>query len=204
MASIGTFRRWIAENAQLGDEIWERFAGVAFGVVADATAAAFGVVLRMPWLLDEECPDDVVPLIGAERRMPRYPGESVAAYKKRLFQAWEWYERGGDEDTITAQLAAAGYPGAVVLTPWDTTIEPPGYWSHFIVTLPPGSHPVTAVAPVWGSFNWGDGTTYGPVGLSAAQGAVLRAIVRKWKPVDWICRRLDFDIDGVNTASIGG
>lgn len=169
-----------------------------FGVLADALAQGWSEGLRAPWIGDvgEGPAYDALGPAGSELSMPRYPGESWTQYHERLQRAWTDYRFAGTEATIEAQLAAAGFPGARVLGPNDTTIEPPGYWSHFIVYFPIGSHTVTASAPKWGSFKWGDGTQYGPVGLSAQQLQTIRAIVRKWKPGHWICRELVFQIAG--------
>lgn len=174
----------------------ERFVGVVHGVMSDLIAQGATEAIKSAWLTNEEQPDDALTLIGAERKLPGYPGETPAIYRGRLLRAWDDYQVAGDEDSIIGQLAAAGFPGAEIYDPWNATFTPAPYWSHFIVRFPIGSHPVTSAGQEWGSFSWGDGTLYGPTGITPQQIALIRAIIAKWKPVRWICRRIDFQISG--------
>ena len=56
-----------------------------------------------------------------------------------------------------------------------------------------GTHPVTGDGPPLGSFNWDDGTAWGPTGYTLEFSATLHQIVNKWKPVQWICRGFIFE-----------
>lgn len=170
--------------------------GVVFGLMADTIGEAMGAAVRMPWLLEPLSPPDILPFVGKERNLPRYPGETLTQWRARMHGAWVAYEFAGDESSIIDQLAKAGFPGVQILDPWNATFTPSPYWSHFIVRFPIGSHPVTSAGQAWGSFTWGDGTLYGPTGITPEQLATIRAIIRKWKPVDWVCRRIDFQISG--------
>src|SRR5690606_23888184 len=124
--------------------------------------------------------------------------ESAAQYRARVHGAWDAYEAGGDESAIEGQLAAAGYPGAKV----TFFLNEPGphgempYRSQFWVVFPPGTHPVTRDGPEWNGFLWNDGTAWGPGGMTPEFAATIRGIVRKWKPVQWICRGFIFEFDG--------
>jgi hypothetical protein len=193
-----TFRELVEAESPpwLLGELSGAFEGVILGLMADTIAEAMGAAVRMPWLLEPLSPPDVLPFIGSERRLPRYPGETEAQYRARLHGAWEAYEFAGDESSILGQLAKAGYPGAQIYDPWNMAFLPLGYWSQFIVWFPIGTHPVTDAGAVWGSFNWGDGTVYGPGGLTVAIATTLRRIIKKWKPVEWICRGIMFQISG--------
>lgn len=165
------------------------------GVSGDQYIQSAALTHRMGWLLDPESPDDTLALFAAERRMPKYPLESVTAYRARLHQAWEAYKYGGSAFAIESQFAAAGYPGVEVRYFPDRPGphgEPAPYWSQFWVFMPFGSHPVQAEPHLWGSFNWGDGTLYGPIGLTIEFMQTIRGIVRKWKSVRWVCRGFIF------------
>ncbi len=190
------FREWVASISApwLQGKYSAPYVGVVLSLTADLASAGLRQVLRMPWLLDPESPDDVLPLIGKERRMPAYPGESAASYRARLWGAGEAYRFAGSALAITTQLAAAGYPNAEVRF-YPGTPGPNGaldYWSQFWVWFPVGSHPVTGAGEPWAGFSWGDGTLYGVSGATADFFATIRGIVRKWKPVDWICRGFEF------------
>lgn len=176
------------------------FFGVV-GLAADAAAEAHGQILRMPWLREPTSPDDVLPLVGSERRMPRYPIETPAVYRRRLWLAWEVYPWGGSSTAIERQLAAAGMPGAVRAGP--------GSWSEFWVYFAIGTHPVTSPgAPIDTPHHWtvGDGTIIGPEGITVAELYSLRELVKKWKHSQWVCRALVFQISGwtVGDGSIVG
>jgi hypothetical protein len=149
----------------------------------------------MPWLADPTSPDDVLPLVGTERRMPRYPQELPATYRSRLLGAWDTYGFGGDESVLEAQLAAYGYPGKVTFFPGrDGPFgQPAPYRTQFWITFAVGTHPVTGGGPPWDTFNWDDGSLWGPVGYSAEFATTLHQIVNKWKPVQWVCRGFIFE-----------
>lgn len=179
-------------------ELGHGFVGVTIEIVADACSDALTAALRAPWLADDMSPDDALPRIGREQRMPRYPSETPTQYRARLLQVFDLYSAGGDEDTILGQLGLAGMPGARIYDSFNADFSPPDYWSKFLIYFPIGTHPVTAPAPKWATFNWGDGTSYGPVGLSRELAGTIRGIVRKWKSVRWICRYVVFQISGWN------
>ena len=165
--------------------------GVVLGLVTDAAAEACGQALRMPWLEESTSPNDALPLVGSERRMPRYPTELVANYRSRLWQAWIAYEAGGSRLAIESQLAAAGFPGTVHTGALGWT------WSEFWVHFAPGAHTVTSQGPlIDGSWTVGDGTILGPEGITQSETHSLRALVKKWKHSQWVCRRLVFQISG--------
>lgn len=179
---------WLSRN------VGQRFVG-AHAILADLITHAAYEALQAPWLATSTSPNDALPFVGTERRLPRYPAETPAQYRTRLLDAWEAYDLGGWDGTIVAQLANAGWPGARVYYPGIADFDPSGYWSHFFVFFPVGTHTVTGSAQ-WGSFNWGDGTNYGPIGITPEQLATIRGIIQKWKPVDWICRKIVFEISG--------
>jgi hypothetical protein len=159
----------------------------------------------MPWLRDPNSPDDVLPLVGAERGLPRYPIETPDQYRARLLDAWNAYKFAGSEQTIERQFELAGYPG-VDITFDPAALGPNGeaapYWSQFWVYFPHSSgHPVTGDGAHYNAFTWGDGTLYG-VGTSIDFYALIHGIVRKWKPSRWICRGFIFELADTSTVEI--
>lgn len=170
--------------------------GVLFGLTGNLIMQGLAYALRSTSLLDEQSPDDVLPLIGNERRMPRYPLETTAQYRARLHGAWEANSFAG-ADAILMQLEAAGVAGEFRYYARPGPNGEPFYWSQFWVFFPYGSHPITGPAvEVDSGWTVGDGTVIGATGGSAAFFATLRGIIRKWKPVQWIGRGFVFGLGG--------
>lgn len=166
----------------------------------DLTLAGAVQAVRAAWAGDRRQVGpaiDALGLIGEQRSLPRYQIETWDQHHTRVQRAWVDWITAGDESSIVGQLAAAGFPGAII---WAQPDHPSAFvstdWSQFIVLFPIGSHPVTAIAPDWGSFDWGDGTLFGPVGITQAQLATIRAIIRKFKPGHWRCTEIHFHISG--------
>jgi hypothetical protein len=163
------------------------------GILLDALSEGAEQALRATWIADSLGPaaDGLSPA-GEELSLPRYPQETPQAYESRLARAWTDWQVAGDEASVTAQLTAAGFPGAEIYyaSPLDA------HWSKFFVFYPSGTHTVTSAGPGWGSFTWGDGTTFGPIGISAEDLRALRKIILKFKPGHWICGGLIFEISG--------
>ncbi|MFZ5826493.1 MAG: phage tail protein [Bacillota bacterium] len=59
-------------------------------------------------------PDSALNLHGAERSLPRLPGETAAAYRARLANAYLFYEAAGTKQGMEAALRAIGYPNVEV------------------------------------------------------------------------------------------
>lgn len=179
--------------------------GVLHSLTGDLLIEGMSIALRQPWLREAESPDDVLPLVGSERSMPRYPGETPAQYRARLLDAWAAYRFAGAEQTIVAQFAHAGYPGTSIQ--FDATAlgpngEPAPWWSQFWVHFPYSSgHPVTGDGPTWGSFTYGDGTVYG-LNVTVGFYQLIHGIVGKWKPTRWICRGFTFELADTSTVPL--
>lgn len=173
------------------------FLGIVFGLTGDSLLEAMSVAHRSPWLLDEQSPDDVLGLIGRERRLPRYPSETNDQYRARLHGAWDAYKFAGDESSILGQLTTAGFGGAEIYDAWQwPTRGEPGHWSQFWVFFPAGTHTVNGIPVVGGGWVIGDGTLVGVEGITIEQVTTIRGIIRKWKPVQWVCRGVIFEISG--------
>lgn len=196
---MGTFRDYVTSvlPRPFSQRLSAGFFGVLHGYTGDALADGLTIAARTFMLKDPASPDDVLPLIGDERGMPRYPVETPAQYRARLIAAWQAYKFAGSEGTIIAQFAAANFPG-VTITFDAAALGPNGeaapYWSQFWVSFPYSSgHPVTSHGTNWGAFNYGDGTVYG-LGVTVGFYALIHGIVRKWKPSRWICRGFKFEL----------
>jgi hypothetical protein len=198
--ALSTYRSFVAAVVRLRTlrgKLGQRLKG-ALAFLQDELAEGLRHATRASWIGDTSIGPayDALGPGGSELSLPRYPVETWTQYHERLKRVWQDWPFAGDESTIIGQLTEAGFPGAVIYTPLNADFDPSDYWSHFIVFLPEGSHPVVAPAPKWGAFNWGDGTKYGPIGLTSAQYGTIRSIIRKFKPGHWICRWVVFQISG--------
>jgi hypothetical protein len=199
MPNFQTFREFLRDSVPdwLSGDLSGPFVQTVLGVAADTYAQGMAIAHRMGWLLDEESPNDTLPLFAIERRMPRYPSETPANHRARLHGAWDTYARAGSKAVIREQLAAMGFETVVILDAWELPLlNPSGGWSQFWIFFPAGTHPVTGQGPSIGSFDVGDGTTIGPLGLTPGQLKAMRALVRKWKPSQWVGRQFRFVISG--------
>lgn len=172
--------------------------------IFDAIAQGFSHAFRAPLNREEGGPAyDGLQLLGRDTSLPRYPTESWDQHKSRVDRAWEDWPLAAGEPVLIAQLRAAGFPNAEIRyypSEPGPRGEEPLYLSQFWVYLPKGSHPVTGPAAPWGSFSWGGGTLWGPTGITAVQIFTLRSLIAKWKPGQWVCRGVLFQ---VNSATWG-
>ena len=162
-----------------------------------------GIIARMPTYGTPTA----LPLIGADRVMPRGPGETDAIYAERLRRAFSSYRRAGLPAILLTQLRAfvqAGYSAVAYVvngssqwltlgadyserydpTPswdWDGDTSP---W-HTWVILAPSADGTTA----WqqSTVTWGDGTKWGDsswnwglTGMGDAFVASLKRLARQW------------------------
>lgn len=200
------------------------FFGVLVGIVADTHQEAATLACRMHLLDDPQSPDDILPLIGEDRRLGRYYLETADQHRARLIDAWNIYAKGASEVSINEQLRAAGF-GPTNRSPawgedgiiWGTDGyywndlgtyieyrpsesgprgEPAPYFSQFWVIFQPGFHPVIGPPIPWGTFTWGDtyDGVWGPLGYSPDFKRTVSGIIRKWKGSRWICRGLVFKL----------
>lgn len=168
----------------LREKYGERFVGL-IALFADFSSQALEEAFRAAWLAEDTSPDDILPLVGAERNMPQYPSETAAQYRTRLLDAWDAWEKAGTEQALLDQLNALGV-GAEIYTNAEMLREPvlhpitgTTWWSRFWVVL--------TSAPGFGAgttFNsgatFGDGTLFGISGDPDVISAI-RAIILKWK-----------------------
>jgi len=163
-----------------------------FGLLFDAIQQTILDAVLSPWLDETNGPAyDSLRLIGKEQSIPQFPEESWLQYRARLRDPWSTWARAGGPPLIIEQLALGGFPGAQIFR-WSAGGSP----SEFVVFFPAGSHPVTGPGAAWGSFVWGDGTHYGPTGITPAQIETIRGIIKHWKPAIWVCKKVIFELSG--------
>lgn len=171
----------------------QRLLGICV-LVADIVSEGASEAIRAPWLAESTSPDDCLSLKGEEYMMPRYPGETAEQYRARLLAVWETWPYAGSAQAIETQLAAAGFDATVVFH--SDRLGPKGqaapYRSQFWVLL---NGTPTYESPAWGDFDWGDGTEWGATDVSPEDADLIRAIVRKWKPADWVCRGFGYVLE---------
>ncbi len=193
-----TFRDQVASWLPdwLADTNGDAFTGVVFGLIADVLADAMSVAIRMPWLKDDESPDDALPLVAAERKLIRYPNDTALTWRDRLWRAWDIYRFAGSENAIEEQAAAAGFPAEVRFYPdrKGPREEAAPYWSQFWLYFAPGDHPVTGTGQYWGEFTWGVGHSWGVENYTDDFRRTITYIVAKLKSVRWICRGFELDM----------
>lgn len=188
----GTFRRYVWDELStnvLRGHFGRRLAGV-FSLFADTFMEAVTQSVRVHWVADNP-PPDAVALAGAELSIERYATDTDETYHARVLRAWEDWEFAGAESAIIAQLAVAGFPGAQIVR-WSGG----GSWSEFLVFFPEGTHSVISEGPQIGSFTVGDGTVIGPEGITPAQLATIRRIVKAWRPARWVCAEIVWELSG--------
>lgn len=133
---------------------------------------------------------------GAMRNLAKYQTESDDTYRRRLLDAWNiWLYSGEAENTIIRQALAAEFDNITL----DKHLGAGGHPDRDIPTYPDSRHH-------WSQFNLiltlsasiGNGAVASPSAIdqtpstliSSEQLDTLRYIIKKWKPVDWVCREI--------------
>lgn len=148
---------------------------------------------------DTYAPDDALPYIGDNKQIERYAIDTTATYRARLLRGFSTWEMAGTRAAIVTQFRAAGYPDAQIYEPKDWPSRPVvGYTSQFWVVIPDATGVSSAPFAYGSGPTYGDGHFYGGItGLTAAQIAALRALLRKWKRSTTICREIIFHEGGI-------
>jgi len=183
---------WLLNDFE-DEETGGGFIGCVFGLIGDVCAHVLTFCCRGVLLRDAGLASDAVQDIAWERGLPRYFAETQAAHVSRLIGAWEAYKYPG-EVAIKAQFEAFGFGSNVEIYDADEwpAEYPVGPRSQFWIVVPAGDHPFEPT--LWGSFTWGSTIYWGISGCTLEQMAGLRALIRKWKPVQWVCRQVRFEM----------
>jgi hypothetical protein len=151
-----------------------KLVGVIAGVLDTLSTSALqaSTVSRLTL---QDTPDDVLPLLGEERRLPAFPGEPPEYHRQRLIDAWDTHEFSGSSAAVAGQVdyllgVANSAPERTAKTcrrdPMIHPISDTAWWSRFWLVVP------------W-SVHGG--------ALTADQKTTLCSSVRTWKSVRWRC-----------------
>lgn len=196
---LGTWRRWLEDRASYvftnhwGSRFYSTL-GLLWDEISQAQLDAWESRLNTT---THEPAFDSLSSLGAEQSMPQYPSETWTSYRERLIDPWGTWGRAGSAGLLNDQLKAAG-----ALAPgYSVTITRVGI-SEFTVTFPLNSHPITGAGQLWGAWTWGTGF-WGPIGAPDGWLQSWIALVNHWKPANWVCTELIFDLGGGNFARAG-
>lgn len=208
--------------------------GVLLAVTGNVNQEVWLLASRFHLLDDPASPDDVLPLIAQDRRLPRYPLETADQHRQRLIDAWDIYPLGGTEYVIESQLRAAGFGPTNLIQTWGQAGhtwgqagyawadlgafvefrpyregprgEPPPYRTQFWITFSYGYHPLQYAMIPWGSFEWGDSEdgVWSYVGMTDDFVRTIMGIILKWKPSDHVFRGFRFRFGGITTWGQAG
>jgi hypothetical protein len=195
---VSSFVEWLIDS-QDGAPAWLRHYKrgpeylAIFGAVADAVVDNDTRALTSGWVAHPFFPDDAAQYTGRERRLPQYPGESIAAYKLRLHRAWEIWGTAGSRPQLIAELAAYGLTNAFIVAnhEWDGTGGHPAWatpsqdaerakWCRFWVYVPIGNHPFGTPATFGSGRTFGDGTIFGAGNMTTQQVTDIRDIFNRF------------------------
>lgn len=152
--------------------------------------------MRAGWIHRGQLPADTLQIVGSDSLLEQYPNETNEQFQARVLERWDSWQYAGHQTALEAQLRAAGFTNATVVT-YSDRLGPRGeaapYWSQFWVRIPLATLQLRTgwtTAPEWGSVVWGCfWWDYGA--LSLADGLLFWSIVRKFKPNDWVCRGIE-------------
>lgn len=127
--------------------------------------------------LPKFCPDDGLDKLARVFAIERYAGESASAHRARLAAAFPTWERAGSAASIETQLEAFGFTSARCWEYYEAPLAQGGNTASFFVELGTGQG---IEEQEWGSFTWGEGTTWGTTATEEQLDAIMRIVV-KWK-----------------------
>jgi len=184
--------RWV--SGVLGTQLWALFTSI--GEELDKVGYYVRWAFRCYFLT--RCPDDLLNLWGIERKLPLFPGETLASHRARLIAAPSFYRKLGTSLSTVETFALLGYTARVItnkdwpVTTWDdpgTDWDDPesswdsggppdldfGFWNRIWVEVD-----VTWEPDDWDSLytNWDDAASnWDALGISAAEVEHMKALV---------------------------
>jgi hypothetical protein len=191
-----------------------RYAGITGGLMQDMRAEGAATGLAATWLypfsprsvdVSYDQPLDALASLGADAGLPLYPGESAySSLKPRLQNKWAFWT-GSPKTGLVSELVAAGYGTAEVRVPgdWSPMPDAQDYWSRFWLIFEDGEHPITGPGETWDPFQ-NYPVQLGPQGMTAEYHQLLRAIVKRLKPVQWVPWEYYFYLPGGELIRIQG
>ena len=192
-----TFRETAGQYAPRG--IWLRdttsqdYLRALGGAVADSLALwRESVEVRFA----RTAPEDALPFVGDNRQLERAPGETVADYRLRLPRAFEIHGDRTVDDGYRHALEPLGIAPADVYVYGETEVgEHPDWYSEVFVFVDSTAGPWSEL--LWDSgWNWDDGTIWDVQGLTVAQLAFARRMIRRFKWAGAYPARLFIWLDG--------
>ncbi len=159
---------WLREGA--GGRFLEGLGEAKDGLVEHTRQA---VLARMI----QRAPEAALGLIGDERLLPKFPNESVEAYRARLLAAWEFWRRAGTLPGLVYWLLVMGYDAHV----YEHFRDDPSIWAEFSIYLWP--HRPEFTTDRWDDEEgeWDDDTPW-DYALNAVELQRVPALVREVKP----------------------
>lgn len=206
--------------------IWMRYGRgardtwVSLDLVGDVCADLLLRCAMTGLVLTPYCSGGAAALIGKERKLPRFTGESLANYKLRLWGAWDAWEYAGTEKGILGQLQAAGmsttlrslrfaefnfdtgqwgaselhqaYCKAVpyVATGQEGTGQHEASSFVLVLTVPSSSGPEVLECVCGDETICGESVCGSRIAISQLES--LNAIIEQFKPSEMICRKVCF------------
>jgi hypothetical protein len=178
-ADTDDFRSYVKSIAPraLSFAMGERLAGF-IGLMWDMVAEGAMLATAAHSLLARTFPEDALPLIGNERHLPRYPGETNAAWATRLWNAWSIWEQSGSDLGVIREFASYGATCTVVKNAdwnWDGDTTASRIW--YVLR----GHTFTRGRKLGDGIILGGGSTLGST-ASVQQVQAARKLARSQKP----------------------
>jgi hypothetical protein len=192
-----TYARELSPPVLQDDAGGERFVAGAIGMTFDLLAAWAVAAVKAKLLTNPEQPTDALSLIGTERLSPRYAADTEETYRARLLDAPHRFAQAGSEQAMLAELAAAGIAATFVYDP-DWSWDGDDYWSRFWLVV--ADHSWTGPREL-GDGSILDGTWTLGSSATPEQVDTIRKIVRRWKPLEWICSHVIIVFDETTWAA---
>ncbi|WP_437958603.1 hypothetical protein WME76_02335 [Sorangium sp. So ce119] len=221
---------WLSDRGERGSVGFRFLYGIASVLDAGAEVLVQGLQARFPGLGSPTA----LPYIGRDRRIPRGPQQTDAAYAAELLRWLEYWRGAGNAYTLALALQTFLFPGAPqvrlvtrsglwwTLDPsgelswhradpnnwdWDSNTDPEaaGNWSDFWIIV---------YAPSFGDAgNWSpsDGQAWGPdlaFGVDATTGTIdsIKRLVQQWKGAHTrcVCLIVAYDASSFDPAAAPG
>jgi len=126
-------------------------------------------------------PDDALPLIGDNRQLPQAPEETDDDYRLRLPRAFEIHGDRTLADAYRHALEPLGVSPDLVTVYGETDVGEHTWWSGAFVFVDITAGPWTVDEWEEVGDEWDDGGVWDLNGLTYAQLAFTRRMIRRWK-----------------------